>query len=318
MNYGALISGAFRIAWRNPFLWVFGLFAGGASFGSNVNVDVPRVPASQGRGAGEALPLWVLELFRWIVENLGLIIAVFVLVLLVLVALSALSQGALVEGVAALDRGEARRFSSTLRAGVSHFLRVLGLILVFLLIGFGLVLTAVAPVALLGLAIFLSAEPSLTLLFLLPLAGLLVVGLLVLAFFPLSILYQIALRELVLARRGVFGSIGGGLGLFRRSFGRVLLLGIIQLGLGLAVGAVLLLGQAVAGLAVFGLIAALLATGLAVGVVVAAVVAVVLIFLVPFLIVYGAAGAFFSSYWTLAYLRLTTTTVEPIAEPGWG
>ncbi len=67
----------------------------------------------------------------WIAENpvLFLVVAIslVVLIFLVLLFLRMLSHGGLVEGVAALHRGETRRFSSTWRAGLSHFWRVLGL-----------------------------------------------------------------------------------------------------------------------------------------------------------------------------------------------
>ncbi len=97
MNYGALISEAFWLTWRNRFLWFFGLFAGWTAFSPNVNINTPMASAPRERGAGDAPPAWLFNLARWIVDNLGLIIAISVLGFLVLIALSALSQGALVE-----------------------------------------------------------------------------------------------------------------------------------------------------------------------------------------------------------------------------
>jgi hypothetical protein len=41
-----------------------------------------------------------------------------------------------------------------------------------------------------------------------------------------------------------------------------------------------------------------------------------LILLVPFVVITGAIGAFGSSYWTLAYLRLTTLAGEVLSPPG--
>ncbi len=214
-----------------------------------------------------------MDLFRWVSDNLGLVIAVAVLVLLVLLALSALSQGALVEGVAALDRGEPRRFSSTLRAGASYFLPVLGLNVVFFLIALGLLLVIALPIYLLVVGTFAATESVGVRVLVVVLVVLVGIALLILVFVPLGILYQLALRELVLGGERVFGSIRSGFGLFRRTLGRSLLLGIIQFGLGLVVGVLLLIAQAVAGLGV----------------------AVALILAAPFLVVFGAVGTFFSS-----------------------
>jgi hypothetical protein len=57
-------------------------------------------------------------------DNLALLVALVALalvILLVFVILSLISQGALAESVAAIDRGERRGFSTAFRAGVSNF-----------------------------------------------------------------------------------------------------------------------------------------------------------------------------------------------------
>ncbi len=48
------------------------------------------------------------------------------LLVLVGIFLSLTAQGALIDGIAALHRGEERNFSSSLGAGLSNFWRVLG------------------------------------------------------------------------------------------------------------------------------------------------------------------------------------------------
>ena len=45
MNYGDLIKDAFRISWRNKYLWFFGFFAGGTSSGFNVSTIPSAVEA---------------------------------------------------------------------------------------------------------------------------------------------------------------------------------------------------------------------------------------------------------------------------------
>lgn len=138
MNYGSLISEAFWLTWRNRFLWFFGFFVGG---GASFNFNFPSGASGSRDGAGNLPPSWVREPEQWVIDNLGLILAIAalaILIVLVFIVFSMLSQGALVDSVTALHRGETRRFSSTWRAGLSHFWRVLGLAVLFLLLGLGL------------------------------------------------------------------------------------------------------------------------------------------------------------------------------------
>ncbi len=97
---------------------------------------------------------------------------------------------------------------------------------VFSLISLGVALVVLAPVALVGIAVFSSADWLVALFLFFPLAMLLAFALLVLVFVPLSIVYQLALRELVLGERRVFGSIGNGFDLFWRNLGTSLLAGV--------------------------------------------------------------------------------------------
>jgi hypothetical protein len=240
-------------------------------------------------------------------DNLGLILAVValaVLIFLVFIALSILSQGALVESVAALHRGQTRRFSSTWRAGISHFWRVLGLAVLFLLLALGLFLVIVAPTVLAILAILAATNSVLLRVLFIVLVALAAILLLILLGISLSIIGQLALRELVLREERVVGSIGGGYRLFRQNLGRSLLAWLIQAALLFAAWLVATLVLLVLGLGLFALVAALYTAELTAAAIIAGVLA-VLIFLAPSLIAAGVLGTFGSSYWTLAYLQLT-------------
>ena len=135
MSYGDIIRDAFWIAWRNRFMWFFGFFVSGAlgSFVSPTNFGTfgAETPAS-------GSPLWLVNLFGWIQENVilfAVLAAVLVLLLVTIwLALYVISRGALAEGVAAIDRGEERTFSPAWRAGVSHFWPVAGQVTVISLI----------------------------------------------------------------------------------------------------------------------------------------------------------------------------------------
>jgi hypothetical protein len=279
MNYGELLSEAFRLTWRNRFLWFFGIFVAGAgSF---------NLPANFGGGQGQAPFGPTAGPLRWISENLVLfltaVITVVVVLAVVYLVLSMISHGALAEGVAALHRGEARRFGPAFRAGTANFWRVLWLKGLFFLMALGLASLIFLPVVL-GVVFVVVA--------------------LVAVFLPFAIVNQFALRELVVNRRRVLESIGGGFGLFWRNIGRSLLVWLLQLAvmLGLGIGALVVL--VIFGAILLGPAIALFATERASAGVVAAVVG-GLLFLVPLLVISGALGTFNHAYWTLAYLRLT-------------
>jgi hypothetical protein len=307
-----LISEAFWLAWRHRFLWFFGFFAGGTSFNFNAG------SGSSGNNIGGAPPAWAEDLIRWITENLllflSVVISVIILLVLVFVTLLALSQGGLVDSVAALYRGETRSFLPTWRAGVSHFWRVLGLKALLFFIWIGLALVIIAPVALAGVVVFSSTNSVGLIVLFVVLAVLLVIALFILLFVPLAIIGQLALRELVLGGERVGGSIGGGFGLFRRNLGRSLLLWIISIALLFGAKAMLLIVTIVLGLAAFVPVAALLSAGFTAAAVVVGVVG-ALVFLVPFLAISGAIGTFGSSYWTLAYLQLRTQPEGATRQP---
>ena len=307
MSYGDLIRDAFRISWRNKFLWFFGFFVGGV--GSNLGSNIPSGAGNLDGGGPEQSGTQGLaaQVGPGIFGNAALVVALVVvglLILLLFIAMTLISQGALSENVAAIDRGEERRFGSGWRAGLGNIWRVLGYYVVFFLMALGLLVAIGVPIALLVGITFAVTQSVAARVIVAVLAGLLGVGALILVFIPLSIVRQYALRELVVRRAGIFASFGGGYRVFRRDIGKSLLVWLINLGLNIAVTIAVLVGLAVIGLVLF-LPAILLAFAeMSAAAVVAGIVAGVI--LLPILLaVSGATGAFFHSYWTLAYLRLT-------------
>ena len=312
MNYGDLLSEAFRLTWRNRFLWFFGFFVGG---GASFNVP-SNIGGEQGAPFGAASgPL------RWISENLALFIALVivlvVVIALVFIVLAMLSHGALVESVAALHRGEPRRFGPAWRAGTANFWRVLGLKVLFFLMALGLAILVLLPVGL-GVVAVVAATDSTGLRILL-IALLVLVGFLALifVFLPFAIVNQFALRELVVGRRRILESVGGGFGLFRYNIGRSLLVWLLQLGVMLGLGVATLVVVIILGAILLGPAIALFAAHHTAAAVVVGVVG-GLLFLVPLFVISGALGAFNHTYWTLAYLRLTEHPegTEPAQQAG--
>jgi len=330
MNYGDLIKDAFWLTLRNRYLWFFGFFAGGTSAGGG-NFSFPSGGSGgfddndfddfgePGQGDfGGAAPGF--DPGQWIFDNLALILAIVALValiVLIFIVMSLISQGALTESVAAIDRGESRRFSTAFRAGLSNFWRVLGYYLLFILISLGLLLAIVVPLGLLVAGVFVGTDSVGAQILVAILAGLVGIVLLIVVFIPLSIIGQFALREIVVRRERVVGSIGSGYRLFRRNLGKSLLVWLIQLAILIGAGIALLIALLLVAF-FLGLPAIILAVaGYTTAAVVAGVVA-ALILLPILLVASGALGTFGHSYWTLAYLRLVAPAEGATPQPEQG
>jgi hypothetical protein len=307
MNYGDLVRDAFRITLRNRYLWFFGFFAGGTgtnfvgnvpSGGGNFNFDdfqrsdLSGLTAQVGQGLSDTVLI------------LGIVVVVL-LIALFFIILAIISQGALADSVAAIDRGQGRRFGSAFALGMGNFWRVLGYYIVFFLVALGLLVVIGIPVALLIGGTFAATQSTGVRVSIAVVVGILAVLLLIVVFIPLSIIGQYALRDIVVRRERVLGSIGSGYTLFRHNIGRSLLLWLIQLGLSIGIGIAFILLLLIVGLILALPAIALAVTGYSTGVWIAAVVPAGLIVFLLFLVATGAIGTFSHAYWTLAYLRLT-------------
>lgn len=309
MSYGELIKDAFRITLRNRYLWFFGFFVGG-TFGFNVpsgggnfnNDDFERSGASS---FGAQIPASDTLLIVGLVL-LGL------LLLLAIVVLNIISNGGLVDSVHALDRGEPRRFSSTWWAGTSRFWRVLGYYIVYFLISLALLIVVVLPFVLVIGGAFLITESTGVRVLVGVLGGLTGFLLILAVFIVFAILAQFALRGIVVRGEGIFGSFGSGFRLFRENAGKSLLVWLISIGLMIVGWIALLLALLIIGLVLF-LPTIILATqDFSTAAIVTGVIAGVI--LLPIIIVASAAlSTFFHSYWTLAYLRISSPNNEETA-----
>jgi hypothetical protein len=318
MNYGDLIRDAFRITLHNRYLWFFGFFAGGT--GTNF---VGNIPSGGGnfnfddfRRSGAGLSGLTAQVGQGLSETVLIfgIVVVVLLIALFFIILMTISQGALADSVAALDRGQERRFGSAFSSGMGNFWRVLGYYVVFFLVGLGLLMVIAIPAALLIGGTFAATQSMGVRVSVAVVVGILAFLLLIGVFIPLSIVGQYALRDIVVRRERVLGSVGSGYGHFRHNIGRSLLLWLIQLGISIGIGIAFILL-----LLIVGLILALPAIALAVaGYSTAAIIAGVIagLILLPLLLVTaGAIGTFSHAYWTLAYLRLTPPTLPPGSPP---
>ncbi len=303
MNYGDLIGNAFRIAWRNRYLWFFGFFIGGGV--GYFNFSVP--PNSGNTSSTSGVPAWLSGIGEWAQGNVVAAVAlgavVFVLFLIFIVGLTLVSTGGLADSVGALSRGETRNFASTWRAGIRNLLRVFLYSLLFGLISLIPLIVISGPAALVILGI-VSATDSVGLrILLISLVGLAAFALLLVVTVALYLVGQLALRELVIGGRSVFASIGSGYRLFRRNLGRTIAVWLIQVAIALAVTAVLFIVVFVVNIAQSAGFFALSSTApypLVVGIAVV----VGLIVSLPLILLAAIIGVFNHAYWTLAYLQL--------------
>jgi hypothetical protein len=319
MNYGELIGDAFRITLRNRYLWFFGFFAGGTGFNFPTNIPSGGGNFDPGNFRQPSTMLSAAQVGQEL--GTGVIIAGLVVVVLILalflIFMAVVSQGALADSVAAIDRGDGRGFGSAFRSGLGNFWRVLGYIVVFLLIAIGLLLVIGIPVALsiggtFALTQSVGARVSVAVV-----VGIVAFVALIAVFVPFSIIGQYALREIVVRRERVLGSVGSGYALFRRNIGRSLLILLIKFGLSIGITIAFILVALIVGLVLAIPAIALAVAGLSTGAWIAGGIA-ALIFIPLFLVVAGAIGTFSHAYWTLAYLRLTappTTSPSPYPAP---
>jgi len=284
--YGKLIGETFRIALRNPRLWPFGVLAGTGGTGFNFSLDTG---GGSGDGSFDPDPALIV----------AIVIAVLVLVLLAAIA-SVLSQGALVEGVVGIQRGEERGFRQGLRAGRATFWRMVGL---YLLVA-ALALSVVVAVAVVAggavLATFAMTDAVAARVLVAVLGGLTALAALLVVLLPLLVVQQHAVRELVLGGAGPVAALRGGWRVLRGNMASSVIIFLIQQGLVLvgysAVGiaAVVLAAPAITFLIIFGT-----TTG---SIVVAAVTAVLA--LPAAVAAAGAVGTFGHGLWTLGYGRM--------------
>ncbi len=310
MSYGDLIRDAFRITWRNKFLWFFGFFVGGATSNLGGNIPSSNSEFNPDNFNQSSFSLSTAQIGQGILDNVALIvglIALALLIVLVVIVLKIISQGALAESVAAVDRGETRRFSTTWRAGLRNFWRVLIYYVLFFLISLGLLVVIGAPVAILIGGTFALTESTGARIGVAILAGLVGILVLIVVFIILSIIGQYALREIAVRGAHVVSSVGNGYRIFRTNLGRSLLVWLINLGLTIAIGISLLIAALLVGLVLFAPTIALIFAEYTAAAIVTGIVA-GLILITLFIVASAAAGTFGHSYWTLAYLRITTPT----------
>lgn len=324
MDYGALIGDSLRLTLRNRYLWFFGFFVGGT--GANTIFQLPsgfgNLPddfENLDSGSAVLAPAVLQTGSGGLGVTLIVALALMAILLVVLlIALSLISSAGLVRGVSAIERGggpPGSRFAETWRSGVNGMWRVLGVGVLFFLLGLGFLLAVGAPAGLSIGLVFLLTQSVAARVTVTVLVSLVAALLLIAIFVPLAIIGQFAVRRTLLDGDSITGCIGGGYGMFRRNLGRSLLVWLIQIVISLGLGIALLIAAIILGVVLFLPTTILALAEVTTAAIVAGVIAGILL-LAFFVVATGALGTFGSAYWTLAHLRLEAPQLGESAATG--
>jgi len=323
MDYGEVLSRAWRIIWKHKILWIFGIFAGLAAqagsgaqnpfsnnprfqynfdFGDFSNGDVPpflRDFAFNIERFFESVPVWF-----WIVLGVSL----FILAIGFWV-LSIFGRAGLVRGTVKGDEDGSFTFGSLFKEGSKYFLRLLVLDLV--LVAGGLAVGVLFALALAAVGIL---TLGIGLLCLVPLLCLLVPAGWALGIYLTQVEVAMLAEDL-----GIWEAFARAWKVFTGRLGEMIVMGLILLVIGLAGGILLALPFGLV-LAPFGI--SLLSTGELTTTAFTATMVIGLL-LLPFAILGGGIlTAFNWGAWTLTFRRLTgrkagapaaQTAVAPVA-----
>lgn len=320
MQYGELITRSFSIVWRWKYLWLLAVLGGAdvtaggfaGNFGNRGVRPAPSTgPVLPGGGAPGPAP-W--QVSQFLQDHLALLVLSGALVLvlaLAWLALSCVTTGALVRASAEHDAERRFGLGAAWRSGLGTFWPIVGLRLVGVLLAL-LAAAVIGLLVVLGVASYLDARPG-------ALAAVVAVGVVVapallVAAVVVGIAFILAVRAVVLEQRGPLAALGRALQLLRRRPGRVLLVWLLQVALGLGAGLAIVIAVAPVVLLALALVAAAAVTG---GAVAAALVAVPLAVLALAVLVVagGLAGAYLSTFWTLAFRRMELEAAAPAPWP---
>ncbi len=154
MDYGAVLSRAWQIGWRNKALWLLGILAGCSASGRGGGSGSPTSGLQYQFNSGE-LPPPIYGEYRGLeqfLENNAEVVILFAIGLfcvslfigLLFLALGVIGQGGLIAGYIQADEGAKVTLGEAFSLGLQHFWRLLGIRVVFwvagLVIGFTLLL----------------------------------------------------------------------------------------------------------------------------------------------------------------------------------
>lgn len=319
MDYGEVLTKAWRIIWKHKVLWIFGILVscgqggGSGNPGGNANTGV------QYSGNGGNLPpemerfFWSFERFfeqieAWQVVGVVAAIILFIILLsLLFLALSTVGRIGLIQGTVQADAGlERLTFSELFESGKPYFWRILIFNFLIGLAGVLLVILLMLPLLAIAALTF-----GIGLLCLLPLLCLLVP-----VSWVISVIIEQANIAIVVEDLDMLAGLKRGWEVFRQEIGTMIVMALILLLGGGLVSMLLALPMI---FTVFPLMMGMMGTAMSDGfgwfgggVLIA-----ILCFFsyLPFLLILsGILQAYIKSAWTLTYLRVTNKAASDIVE----
>ena len=319
MDFGKILSSAWKTIWRHKILWLFGILSscgrgGGGGSGSGRSGG-GSVHSTRGGDWNGNVPPAMKEFFFNVEQFLNQIegwqiaglIAVFFLILLLIwilfVILSTIGNIGLIQGTVQSEEGAKKlKFGALLKDGKPFFWRVLGLNFLIALAAFLLTITALLPL------FFVAAITFVGLFCLVP-----IICLLAPIAWIIKIIIQQANIALIVEDLGIIESLQCAWNVFRENLVNLIIMGLI-LGFGGAIiGFIFALPLlaiifftgfgAVLGMENANLGGILFAGGLA-----------FLVYLPILIFLSGVLQAYTQSAWTLTYLALTASPSEPVSE----
>ena len=306
MQYWDVVTRSFRISWNHKYIWLIALFSGegGAGFNYSYNQTTGGKPTST-----PSVTELQQQITTWITDHIGLIIVLAILWLVLVVAffiLAAVCEGATVRAAAEHDAERPFGLGWAWRSGVATM---------WVMVRFRLLLVALAlPVVLIvagfviGVAVSISNNNgggAIALVFL----GLAIALATIPYFIYLFFLDRFGTRAVVLEQIGARAAIVRAHRLLFKRLGRALLVLLVAIGLGIALGILVACAFSIVALPLAIVGAALFASGSAA---VGPLIVVGVLILLPIgLVVSGFLSAQSSTYWTLAFRRIDLEAPQP-------
>jgi hypothetical protein len=295
MDFGEVLTKAWRIVWKHKVLWIFGILAGcgsggGGGGGSSGTRWEQDAPFSGGTGEMER---YMEQAGQWITENwwvLALVLLGLVILWALAVFLGTIGKIGLIRGTFDVDGGaEKLRFGELFRESMRFFWRVF---LLNLLVGLAFLIVLV-PLVLFGIL-----TAGVGFLCIIPLLCVLVP-----VIWVVGIVLNQANSAIVIEDLRMLDGLRRGWDVSRKNIGPVLLIWLITAVIGFVVGLLLALPLLlVVAPAFIGMVttrgepptASLLISGLC-----------LVVYLPVLVVLSGILGAYVQSVWTLTFLRLT-------------
>lgn len=303
MPYWDMVVGSFRITWRHKYLWLLALFAGESGGGG--------FSYTQGaRGAGPSSQN-AQQIGNFLSQHAGLIVAAAVgwlVGVILLFILAAICEGALIRAAAEHDADRPFRLGMAWRNGVGTMWKMVRFRLILIV----LVLPAIIVFGLLVTGFVLAIVNNMgALAVLLGVVGLLFILVLIVYAIYLSLLDRLGSRTAILEQRAAWSSIVCAHQLLVKRFGRVMLVWLISVAVGIVVGLASSVVLVVIGLPAIVAIIIIVAGGPSWLWLVFAIGALILLVVGIPLSAFLAAQS--STYWTLSFRRLDLDPQPPAA-----